>query len=110
MLPDTATLFACRHCHRQAYASQNETPSLRAIRRVRKIRMRLGAGFSLAISRHGFLSGASPQAVSVNPVVGAASLRCRGGEAGFDQKEVPNNLLANEPSLSTQGAGGNCGS
>jgi hypothetical protein len=34
----------------------------------------------------------------------------RGGEAGFDQKEVPNNLLPNEPSLSTQGTGGNCGS
>jgi hypothetical protein len=38
----------------------------------------------------------------------AASLR--GGEADFDQKEVPNSLLANEPSLSTQGTGGNCGS
>jgi formylglycine-generating enzyme required for sulfatase activity len=38
---------------------------------------------------------------------------CRGPgrvTAGFDQNEVPNNLLANEPSLSTQGAGGNCGS
>jgi hypothetical protein len=34
-------LSACRHCHRLAYASQNETRSLRAIRRVRKIRMRL---------------------------------------------------------------------
>jgi hypothetical protein len=34
----------------------------------------------------------------------------RGGEADFDQKVVPNSLLANEPSLSTQGTGGNCGS
>jgi hypothetical protein len=33
--------FACRHCRRLAYASQNETPTLRAINRVRKIRMRL---------------------------------------------------------------------
>jgi hypothetical protein len=36
--------------------------------------------------------------------------RYRGGEAGFDQNEVPDNLLANEPSLSTQEAGGNRGS
>jgi hypothetical protein len=32
--------FACRHCYRLAYTSQNETPFLRAIRRTRKIRMR----------------------------------------------------------------------
>jgi hypothetical protein len=41
-------LFACRHCYRLAYTSQSETPYLRAIRWVRKIRMRLGAGFSFA--------------------------------------------------------------
>ena len=41
-------LFACRHCYRLAYESQNETPYLHSIRRVRKIRMRLGAGFSFA--------------------------------------------------------------
>ena len=41
-------LFACRHCHQLAYASQNETPFLRSIRRARKFRMRLGAGFSFA--------------------------------------------------------------
>jgi hypothetical protein len=40
--------FSCRHCRRLTYASQNETPTLRAINRVRKIRMRLGAGFSFA--------------------------------------------------------------
>jgi hypothetical protein len=41
-------VFACRHCFGLVYDCQNETPSLRAIRRVRKIRMRLGAGFSFA--------------------------------------------------------------
>jgi hypothetical protein len=40
--------FACRHCHELTYASQAETPFLRSIRRVRKIRMRLGAGFNFA--------------------------------------------------------------
>ena len=40
--------FACRHCYRLVYDCQNETPYLRSIRRVRKIRMRLGAGFSFA--------------------------------------------------------------
>jgi hypothetical protein len=33
-----------------------------------------------------------------------------GGEAGFDQNGVPNILLAHDPSLSTKGAGGSCGS
>jgi hypothetical protein len=41
-------IFACRHCHDLSYESQNETPTLRSIRRVRKIRMRLGTGFSFA--------------------------------------------------------------
>jgi hypothetical protein len=41
-------VFACRHCHDLSYQSQNETPRLRSIRRVRKIRMRLGTGFSFA--------------------------------------------------------------
>jgi hypothetical protein len=40
--------FACRHCHGLAYACQAETPTLRSIRRARKMRMRLGAGFSFA--------------------------------------------------------------
>ena len=29
--------------------------------------------------------------------------------AHVDQNKVPNNLLVNEPSLSTQGIGGSCG-
>jgi hypothetical protein len=33
-----------------------------------------------------------------------------GGEPGVDQNKVPNILLANEPSLSTNWAGGTCGS
>jgi hypothetical protein len=41
-------IFACRHCHGLAYQCQAETPRLRRIRRGRKIRMRLGAGFSYA--------------------------------------------------------------
>jgi hypothetical protein len=40
--------FACRQCHGLAYLCQAETPRLRRIRRGRKIRMRLGAGFSYA--------------------------------------------------------------
>jgi hypothetical protein len=40
--------FACRHCHALAYQCQSETPTLRKIRRGRKIRMSLGAGFSYA--------------------------------------------------------------
>jgi hypothetical protein len=47
-LYSTGGIFACRHCHDLSYQSQNETPTLRSIRRVRKIRMRLGAGFSFA--------------------------------------------------------------
>jgi hypothetical protein len=48
LLYSTGGLFACRHCHGLAYQCQSETPTLRCIRRGRKIRMSLGAGFSYA--------------------------------------------------------------
>ena len=48
LLYSTGGGFACRHCHDLSYQSQSETPRLRSIRRVREIRMRLGAGFSFA--------------------------------------------------------------
>ena len=35
-------LFACRHCYGSGYASQQESPQSRFIRRSRNIRMRLG--------------------------------------------------------------------
>jgi hypothetical protein len=41
-------IFACRPCQRLSYECQAETPRLRKIRRARKIRMSLGAGFSFA--------------------------------------------------------------
>jgi hypothetical protein len=40
--------FACRHCYGLVYDCQNETPFVRSFRRARKIRMRLGTGFSFA--------------------------------------------------------------
>lgn len=36
------TVFACRHCQRLAYKSQNETPGDRAYRRANALRDRLG--------------------------------------------------------------------
>lgn len=40
-------LFACRHCYRLAYASQQESPQSRGISQAQKIRMRLGGSGSL---------------------------------------------------------------
>ena len=48
LLYSAGRVFVCRHCRGLAYDCQNETPRLRSIRRARKIRMRLGAGFSFA--------------------------------------------------------------
>src|SRR5208337_3421633 len=36
------SIFACRHCYRLLYASQQESSRYRGISRARKIRMRLG--------------------------------------------------------------------
>jgi hypothetical protein len=58
----------------------------------------------------GALSVRSPGHQSPTVVGNDVQARPADGEAGFDEKEVPNNLLPNEPSLSTHGTGGNCGS
>lgn len=42
-----AEIFACRHCYRLAYDSQNEPPHYRALRRVQAIRVKLGGSPSL---------------------------------------------------------------
>jgi hypothetical protein len=44
--------FTCRHCGELAYASQGERAAARAIRRVHKLRERLGWGPSLSFE-HG---------------------------------------------------------
>jgi hypothetical protein len=41
-------LFACRHCYRLAYASQQESIHQRGLWKAQKIRMRLGGSASLA--------------------------------------------------------------
>jgi hypothetical protein len=89
--------FACRHCRRLVYASQNETPTLRAINRVRKIRMRSSRSRARPmISPHpgwsslprGFRTKpprpAAPRRLSRVPRVEAFTARCFGlvDEAG----------------------------
>jgi len=40
-------LFACRHCYRLAYASQQESAHQRGLLKLQKIRMRLGGSLSM---------------------------------------------------------------
>jgi hypothetical protein len=44
-----------------------------------------------------------------SPAIPWPDLGCAYRNADVDQNRVPNNLLVNEPSLSTQGIGGSCG-
>jgi hypothetical protein len=46
-LYDAGRLFACRHCYRLAYASQQESAHLRGLWKAQKIRMRLGGSASM---------------------------------------------------------------
>jgi hypothetical protein len=46
-LYDAGRLFACRHCYRLAYASQQESARLRGLWKAQKIRMRLGGSASM---------------------------------------------------------------
>jgi|RhiMetdeSRZDD1v2_1073273.scaffolds.fasta_scaffold28421_4 hypothetical protein len=46
-LYDAGRLFACRHCYRLAYASQQESAHLRGLLKAQKIRMRLGGSASI---------------------------------------------------------------
>ena len=46
-LYDAGRLFACRHCYRLAYASQQESAHRRGLWKAQKIRMRLGGSASM---------------------------------------------------------------
>ena len=46
-LYDAGRLFACRHCYRLAYASQQESAHQRGLWKAQKIRMRLGGSASI---------------------------------------------------------------
>jgi hypothetical protein len=52
LLYSTGTGFVCRHCTQRPYGSQCESPLDRQIRKVRKIRTRLGVSHNLLESIH----------------------------------------------------------
>ena len=79
--------------------------------RLTGLRLRSGDGLNLRrglCCRRGSRSGcanSAPRSWVAESV--EATCVC---ETGFDPNKAPNNLLANEPSLSAQGTGGSCGS
>jgi len=64
-----------------------------------------GAGFVVGVAVDPVVGETAPSSCVVE-LVEATCIR----EAGFDSNKAPKKLLADGPSLSTQGTGGSCGS